>query len=187
MPSPRLIIPRRFGDSRGWFSETYNQRVLTELGIEENFVQDNQSHSLSKGTIRGLHFQTPPHAQAKLVRCISGAVWDVAVDVRAASPTYGEWVGVELTAAGGEQLYVPVGFAHGFITLTDCAEVAYKTSNYYAPQSDGGIMWNDPMIAIDWPISNVEPILSEKDQQLGLLQDFNSPFDYDGVPLAPLI
>ncbi len=186
MPIPQLIIPRRFGDTRGWFSETYNQRALAELGIHEHFVQDNHSLSVSKDTLRGLHFQTPPHAQAKLVRCISGAIWDVAVDVRAASPTYGQWVGAELTASGGEQLYIPFGFAHGFITLTDHAEVAYKTSDYYAPQCDSGIIWNDPMITIDWPISNAEPILSEKDQKLGLLQDFVSPFDYDGVPLAPL-
>jgi len=186
MPNPQLIIPRRFGDARGWFSETYNQRTLAELDIHDHFVQDNHSLSVSKGTLRGLHFQTPPHAQAKLVRCISGAIWDVAVDVRAASPTFGQWVGAELTASGGEQLYIPVGFAHGVITLTDHAEVAYKTSDYYAPQCDNGIIWNDPMIAIDWPISNAEPILSEKDQKLGLLQDFASPFDYDGMPLAPL-
>lgn len=186
MPRPRLIIPRRFGDTRGWFSETYNQRALAEMGIEENFVQDNHSLSVSLGTIRGLHFQTPPHAQAKLVRCIAGAIWDVAVDVRAASPTYGKWIGAELTAAGGEQLYVPVGFAHGFVTLTDHAEVAYKTSDYYSPQCDGGIVWNDPIIGVQWPISNFEPILSDKDQKLGLLQDFTSLFDYDGVPLAPL-
>lgn len=186
MPIPQLIIPRRFGDARGWFSETYNQRTLAELGIHEHFVQDNHSLSVARGTLRGLHFQTPPHAQAKLVRCISGAIWDVAVDVRAASPTYGKWVGAELTASGGEQLYIPVGFAHGFITLTDQAEVAYKTSDYYAPQCDDGLIWDDPMIAVQWPIPNVEPILSEKDQKLGLLQDFNSPFDYDGAPLAPL-
>lgn len=186
MPSPQMIIPRRFGDARGWFSETYNQRALAELGVDENFVQDNHSLSVSLGTIRGLHFQTPPHAQAKLVRCISGAIWDVAVDIRAASPTYGKWVGIELTAAGGEQLYVPVGFAHGFVTLTDNAQVAYKTSDYYAPECDGGIIWNDPIIDVEWPVSNFQPILSDKDQKLGLLRDFDSPFDYDGVPLAPL-
>ena len=186
MPIPQLIIPQRYGDSRGWFAETYSYRRLADEGVIDEFVQDNHSLSVSKGTLRGLHFQTPPHAQAKLVRCISGAIWDVAVDVRAASPTYGQWVGAELTASGGEQLYIPVGFAHGFITLTDHAEVAYKTSDYYAPQCDSGIIWDDPMIAVDWPISNVKPILSEKDQKLGLLQDFASPFEYDGVPLALL-
>lgn len=186
MPIPQLVIPRRFGDQRGWFSESYNRRALADMGIQVDFVQDNHSMSVLKGTLRGLHFQSPPHAQAKLVRCISGTIWDVAVDIRAGSPTYGKWVGTELTALGGEQLYIPVGFAHGFITLTDNAEVAYKTSDYYAPQCDGGVIWNDPMIDVEWPIFNVEPILSEKDQKLGRLQDFNSPFDYDGVPLAPL-
>ncbi len=187
MTSPLLIIPNRFGDARGWFSESYSRRALAELGIFDDFVQDNHSLSASKGTLRGLHFQTPPHAQAKLVRCIAGAIWDVAVDVRADSPTYGKWVGAELTAASGEQLYVPVGFAHGFVTLTDNTEVAYKTSDYYAPECDGGIIWNDQQIAVEWPIADLAPILSDKDHKLQKLKDFVSPFQYDGIPLASLV
>jgi dTDP-4-dehydrorhamnose 3,5-epimerase len=187
MPTPKLIVPQRFGDTRGWFCESYSRRALAELGIFDDFVQDNHSLSALKGTLRGLHFQGPPHAQAKLVRCIAGAIWDVAVDVRAGSPTYGKWVGAELTAAGGEQLYVPIGFAHGFITLTVNAEVAYKTSDYYAPQSDGGIIWDDQEIAVEWPVADLEPILSDKDKQLPQLKNFVSPFQYDGIPLAPLV
>jgi dTDP-4-dehydrorhamnose 3,5-epimerase len=187
MPTPQLIVPHRFGDARGWFSESYSRRTLAELCIFDDFVQDNHSLSASRGTLRGLHFQAPPHAQAKLVRCIAGAIWDVAVDIRAESPTYGMWVGAELTAAGGEQLYVPVGFAHGFVTLTDDAEVAYKTSDYYAPECDGGIIWNDQEIAVEWPITDLDPILSDKDQQLQQLKDFASPFQYDGIPLSPLV
>ena len=187
MPAPQLIIPHRFGDKRGWFSESYSRRALAELSIVDDFVQDNHSLSASKGTLRGLHFQTPPHAQAKLVRCIAGAIWDVAVDVRADSPTYGKWVGAELTAANGEQLYVPVGFAHGFVTLTDNTEVAYKTSDYYAPECDGGIIWNDQQIAVEWPIADLAPILSDKDHKLQQLKDFVSPFQYDGIPLASLV
>lgn len=187
MPAPQLMIPRRFGDSRGWFSESYSRRALAALGILDDFVQDNHSLSASKGTLRGLHFQSPPHAQVKLVRCIAGAIWDVVVDVRSESPTYGKWVGVELTAVGGEQLYVPVGYAHGFVTLTDNTEVAYKTSDYYAPECDGGIIWNDPDISVAWPIDSVETVLSDKDHKLGSLRDFVSPFQYDGIPLAPLV
>ncbi len=121
---PQRIVPARHGDARGWFMESYNRRRLAEQGIDVDFVQDNHSFSARKGTLRGLHFQVPPEPQAKLVRCLAGAIWDVAVDVRAGSPTYGQWVAAELTAAGGEQLFVPVGFAHGFVTLTDNAEVA---------------------------------------------------------------
>ncbi len=187
MPIPQLIIPRRFGDGRGWFSESYSRNSLSQVGILDEFVQDNHSLSISKGTLRGLHFQSPPHAQAKLVRCIAGAIWDVAVDIRAGSPTYGKWVGVELSAAKGEQLYIPVGYAHGFVTLTDNAEVAYKTSDYYAPQCDGGIIWSDPDISVAWPITDLKPILSDKDQSLNSLKDFMSPFHYDGTPLASLV
>lgn len=186
MPVPLLIAPRRFQDPRGWFSESYNKRLAAELGIFDDFIQDNHSLSVTKGTIRGLHFQVPPHAQAKLVRCIAGAIWDVAVDVRKGSPTFGKWVAAELTASGGEQLYVPVGFAHGFLTLTDNAEVAYKTSDYYAPDCDGGIVWNDREIAIEWPQIGGEPVLSDKDQALDTLRNFLSPFEYDGNPLVPI-
>lgn len=183
---PQRIVPTRHGDARGWFMESYNRQRLAELGIDCDFVQDNHSFSARKGTLRGLHFQTPPQPQAKLVRCLAGAIWDVAVDVRAGSPTYGRWVAAELTAAGGEQLFVPVGFAHGFVTLTDNVEVAYKASGYYAPDCDAGLAWNDPEIAIDWPLAGIEPSLSAKDQAQPGLAEFNSPFTYDGTPLQPL-
>lgn len=183
---PKLIVPPRFGDARGWFTESYSKRRMSELGIGIDFVQDNHSFSAVRGTLRGVHFQSPPHVQAKLVRCVAGAIWDVAVDLRAGSPSYGQWVSAELTASGGEQLYVPGGFGHGFITLTDNAEVAYKTSAYYAPECDGGIVWNDPDIGIDWPLANAGPVLSGKDQFLPRLSDFVSPFAYDGMPLVSL-
>lgn len=186
MPIPKRIIPARFGDARGWFTESYSKRRFAELGIDDDFVQDNHSFSATKGTLRGLHFQTPPHVQGKLVRCLAGAIWDVAVDLRAGSPTYGKWVAAELTAAGGEQLYVPGGFAHGFLTLTDNVEVAYKASGYYAPECDGGVAWNDPEIGIDWPLVGTDPVLSDKDKTLPMLRDFASPFAYDGEPLAAL-
>lgn len=183
---PKRIVPNRFGDARGWFSESYSRRRLADLGIDIEFVQDNHSFSAAKGTLRGLHFQLPPHAQAKLVRCIAGAIWDVAVDIRAGSPSYGGWVAAELTASGGEQLYIPTGFAHGFVTLTDNTEVAYKASDYYAPDCDGGVVWNDPDLAIEWPLSSREPALSDKDKALPLLKNFSSPFPYDGTPLESI-
>jgi dTDP-4-dehydrorhamnose 3,5-epimerase len=186
MPIPQRIVPVRHGDARGWFTESYSKRRLEELGVVEDFVQDNHSFSAARGTLRGLHFQAPPHGQAKLVRCLAGAIWDVAVDLRQGSPTYGKWVGCELTAAGGEQLYVPVGFAHGFLTLTENAEVAYKTSDYYAPQCDGGIAWDDPDIGLPWPLEGAAPMLSDKDRGLPRLAAFDSPFAYDGLPMAEL-
>lgn len=186
MKVPVVILPARFTDARGWFSESYSKRQLSKLGINVDFVQDNHSFSASCGTLRGVHFQSPPHVQAKLVRCVVGAIWDVVVDLRAGSPTYGNWVATELTAAGGEQLYVPGGFGHGFITLNDNVEVAYKTSSYYEPECDGGIAWNDPDIAINWPIANQAPLLSEKDRSLPRLEDFVSPFSYEGTPLRPI-
>ncbi len=186
IPIPKRIVPVRHGDARGWFTESYSKRRLAELGIDEDFVQDNHSFSATRGTLRGLHFQIPPHGQAKLVRCLAGAIWDVAVDVRKGSPSYGKWVGCELTASGGEQLYVPVGFAHGFLTLTEKAEVAYKTSDYYAPDCDGGVAWDDPQIGLSWPLDVGAPMLSDKDKTLPRLVDFDSPFVYDGTPLAEL-
>ena len=132
-----ILTPRRFGDDRGWFSEVWNARAMAEAGIRADFVQDNHSMSRAKGTLRGLHYQAPPHAQAKLVRCGVGAIWDVAVDARRGSPTYGQWVGVELSAANGRQIYVPEGFLHGFSTLSERAEVLYKCTDYYAPSADG--------------------------------------------------
>jgi dTDP-4-dehydrorhamnose 3,5-epimerase len=182
---PLLIKPKRFTDERGWFVETYKRRDAAERGLGEEFVQDNHSLSQPAGTLRGLHFQTPPHAQAKLVRCIRGRIMDYVVDVRRGSPTYGRYVAVELTADNGWQLYVPIGFAHGFLTLEPDCEVAYKVSDYYAPAHDAGIRWNDPAIGITWPLPPSGPVLSPKDERLPLLAEFNSPFAYDGEPLPP--
>ncbi len=183
----KLITAKRFGDQRGWFTEVYSQHAFAALGIDAVFVQDNHSLSRPIGTLRGLHFQTPPHGQAKLVRCISGRIFDVAVDVRRNSPTFGRWVGAELSAENGNQLFIPVGFAHGFVTLEPECEITYKVSDVYAPLSDGGIRWNDPALAIDWPLpAGAGATLSQKDEKLPLLADFDSPFLYDGRPLLPL-
>lgn len=174
-----LFIPRRFGDARGWFAETYSVRAFAPALGDIDFVQDNQAFSSAKGTLRGLHFQTPPEPQAKLVRALRGRIFDVAVDLRAGSPTYGRWVGETLTAEGGEQLFVPRGFAHGYCTLEPDTEVAYKTDGFYAPTCDAGLAWNDPTIGIRWPVSPAEVILSDKDQILPGLADFVSPFRYE--------
>ena len=181
-----LIKPRRFGDDRGWFMETYSVGAMEKHGITDVFVQDNQSYSAFAGTLRGLHFQRPPHAQAKLVRCVRGSIRDYAVDVRKGSPTYGQYVAATLTAEGGEQLYVPVGFAHAFVTLEDHTEVAYKVTDIYAPDCDGGIAWNDETVGIDWPLPASGPVLSDKDKALPTLAEFDSPFEYNGIPLSPL-
>lgn len=188
MPSSvQLIHPTRHGDARGWFTETYNVERFAKLGIDITFVQDNHSLSALPYTLRGLHFQTPPHAQDKLVRCIAGRIFDVAVDIRKGSPTYGHWVGAELSTENGHQLFVPAGFAHGFVTLEPNCEVVYKCSALYAPDHDGGVIWDDPDIGVAWPIPDgASPELSEKDRRLPRLADFDSPFDYDGQPLAPL-
>lgn len=175
-----LLRPRRFADSRGYFVETYNERTFLAAGITAKFVQDNQSYSVKRGTIRGLHFQLPPAAQAKLVRVLRGSVYDVAVDLRVGSPGYGRWVGETLTAEGGEQLFVPRGFAHAFCTLEPDAVVAYKVDDFYAPASDSGLIWNDPALAIDWPVAAQDVVLSDKDLKLGRLADFASPFRYEG-------
>jgi dTDP-4-dehydrorhamnose 3,5-epimerase len=183
----QLIIPRRFGDDRGWFTEVYSETAFAARGLHDRYVQDNHSLSRARGTLRGLHFQTPPNAQAKLVRCIRGAIFDVAVDVRDGSPTFGNWVGTTLSADNGHQLYIPVGFAHGFVTLAADTEVSYKVTDVYAPAHDGGLIWNDPDIAIEWPLEpGAQPQLSGKDLRLGLLRTFRSPFPYDGRPLMPL-
>ena len=183
----QLVEPRRHGDARGWFVETYNRETYAGLGIDVAFVQDNHSLSAPAFTLRGLHFQTPPRGQDKLVRCVRGRIFDVAVDVRAGSPTYGRWVGAELSAENGHQLFVPVGFAHGFLTLEPDCEVVYKCSDTYAPDHDGGIAWDDPDIGVDWPLpAGARPELSAKDGKQPLLADFDSPFAYDGRPLAPL-
>lgn len=183
----KLVLPKRHGDARGWFTETYNRDTFAGLGIDPVFVQDNHSYSAPAFTLRGLHFQAPPRGQDKLVRCIRGRIFDVAVDVRRGSPTYGQWVGAELTAENGHQLFVPVGFAHGFVTLEPDCEVTYKCSDLYAPEADGGVAWDDPTIAIDWPIpTGHTPELSAKDGRQPSLAQFDSPFAYDGRPLAPL-
>lgn len=185
MPVVR-IVPKRFEDARGWFCETYQRDRFQAAGIDADFVQDNQSLSRPAGTLRGIHFQTPPHAQAKLVRCLRGRIWDVAVDLRAGSPSYGQWVGAELTAERGEQLYVPAGFGHGFVTLEADTEVAYKTSDFYAPDCDAGLAWDDPDLAIAWPLPGAAPELSDKDARLAAFKEFVSPFAYDGRPLQLL-
>lgn len=183
---PLIIRPRRFEDARGWFCETWNDKKLKTAGLDVTFCQDNQSLSYANGTLRGLHFQLPPFAQAKLVRCIRGSIFDVAVDIRKASPTYGEWVGVELSAENGKQLFVPAGYAHGFATLEPDCEVVYKVDAPYSAQHDAGIAWNDPDIGVDWHLDGTAPVLSDKDAALPLLASLECEFPYDGEPLAPL-
>lgn len=180
------ITPQRFNDARGWFTETWNEDRFRKLGVKGQFCQDNQSASVKAGTIRGIHFQRTPHAQAKLVRCVKGRIFDVAVDLRRESPTFKKWVGVELSAERGNQLFVPAGFGHAFLTLEDDCHVAYKVDAYYAPQADGGIRWDDPELAINWPMGDAAPILSEKDASLPFLSDSEFDFPYDGHPLVPL-
>jgi len=170
IPEVLLITPRRHGDARGWFSETWSRKTLGEAGIHADFVQDNHAFSARKGTVRGLHFQTAPHPQAKLLRVLRGAILDVAVDIRQGSPTFGQWVSAELTSERGEQLFVPRGFAHGYSTLTDDCELAYKVDGLYAPQTEGGVIWNDPDLGIDWRIDG-EAVLSDKDKILPRLKD----------------
>jgi dTDP-4-dehydrorhamnose 3,5-epimerase len=183
---PRLVASKRHVDHRGWFSETFHEQRLDDLGIRCRFVQDNQSYSARAGTLRGLHFQLPPHAQAKLITVLRGRILDVAVDLRRGSSTYGRHVSVEISAEAGHQVYIPVGFAHGFLTLTDHVLVMYKVSDYYAPSCDSGLRWDDPDIAISWPMRAADLIISDKDRQLARLAEFESPFAYDGHPLGPL-
>ena len=174
LPDVLILTPARFGDERGWFSETFNAARLAAAGLDMVWVQDNHSMSARVGTLRGLHFQAPPHAQDKLVRCSRGAIFDVAVDIRRGSPGYGAWIGVELTAQNGRQMLVPKGFLHGFVTRAADSEVQYKCSDVYAPECDGGISWNDPDIGIDWGVS--APVLSAKDSAAPAFRDFVSPF-----------
>lgn len=180
------IVPQRFVDARGWFSETWNEAKFHKLGVKAAFCQDNQSVSVKKATIRGIHFQRAPHLQSKLVRCLKGRIFDVAVDLRRESPTYKQWAGVELSADQGNQLFVPAGFGHAFLTLEDDCHVAYKVDTYYAPHSDGGIRWDDPELAIDWPMVGTAPVLSDKDAAMPFLTDSQFEFPYDGNPLVPL-
>ncbi|WP_066714619.1 dTDP-4-dehydrorhamnose 3,5-epimerase [Clostridium sp. Marseille-P299] len=174
-----IIEPQVFGDHRGWFFESWSQAKMEEAGLFYNFVQDNHSFSAQKGTLRGLHFQKGNDSQAKLVRCARGAVLDVAVDLRVGSPTYKKWVAVELSAENKRQLLIPRGFAHGFLTLTDDVEFMYKTDNYYAPQSDRSIAWNDKDISVMWGIEN--PILSEKDAKAPTLAESDVDFKYKEI------
>lgn len=182
----RLIRPQRILDERGWFAETYNAARFAALGIDTAFCQDNHVKSRQAGVLRGLHFQRPPHGQAKLVRCVRGRIWDVAVDVRSASPTFGHWVAAELTAQNGLQLFLPIGFAHGYLTLEADSEVEYKVSDFHAPEFEAGVIWNDPTLALPWPLPAGPPLLSEKDRRLPRLEAFEPPFAYDGRPLSPL-
>jgi dTDP-4-dehydrorhamnose 3,5-epimerase len=182
----KVLTPARFVDSRGWFSESWNKQRFENCGVAVDFVQDNHSLSVAASTIRGLHYQRVPFAQSKLVRCIRGRIYDVAVDLRRESPTFCEWVGVELSAEKGNQLFIPAGFAHGFLTLEPDCEVAYKVDAYYAPQADGGIAWNDTRLKINWPIGNEAPVLSEKDAALPVVDQADFDFEYDGRPLLPL-
>ncbi|WP_430508190.1 dTDP-4-dehydrorhamnose 3,5-epimerase [Rossellomorea marisflavi] len=172
-----IVEPNVYGDHRGWFMETYNEFDYVKNGIVTKFVQDNQSFSATKGTLRGLHYQLNPKAQAKLIRCTNGAIYDVAVDIRQGSSTFGKWFGIELSAENKKQLLVPKGFAHGFLTLTEDVEVQYKVDQLYAPEYDRGIIWNDPQIGIQWPL-NVQPILSVKDETAPLLLAAENNFYY---------
>ena len=164
-----ILEPKVFGDARGWFMETWSARKFEAAGLNFNFVQDNQSYSAHKGTLRGLHYQTAPFAQAKLVRCTRGKLLDVAVDIREGSETFSKWVAVELTAENKKQLLIPRGFAHGFLTLTDDVEIQYKVDNFYAPNCDGNIIWNDSEIKIDWPFAPT--ILADKDAKAPTLRE----------------
>jgi len=175
LPGVLILTPPRFGDARGWFSETWNAARMAAAGLDLAFVQDNHSRSAAVGTLRGLHYQRPPHAQDKLVRCTAGAILDVAVDIRRGSATYGHWVGVELSAANGRQLLVPKGFLHGFVTREADTEVQYKCTDLYAPDCDGAVRWDDPDIGIDWGLTGA-PVLSGKDAVAPFLRDLDSPF-----------
>ena len=171
----RVLQPMRHVDGRGFFGETWNKQDLTDIGITIDFVQDNHSMSYRIGTLRGLHFQSPPFAQAKLVRCGRGRLFDVAVDIRKNSPSFGQWFGEELSFENGKQLFIPIGFAHGFVTLEPDSEILYKCSDYYAPEMEGALRWDS--CGIDWPFSDA-PILSSKDAIAIGLSDFDSPFIY---------
>lgn len=177
IPGLALITPRRIGDARGWFSETWNTRTIRDAGLDmPDFVQDNHSFSELHHTLRGLHYQRQPHAQAKLVRCTRGAILDVAVDVRAGSPLFGKWVTVVISAEAGSHLFVPVGFLHGFLTLTDECEVQYKCSDYYDPDCDGAVRWDS--VGIDW--GTTAPVVSDKDAIAVPFSEFETPFCFEG-------
>ncbi len=180
-PGLVALVPPRHGDARGFLSETYSLRRFREIGIDIDFVQDNHTFSAGQGTIRGLHFQAPPHAQGKLVRVLRGAVLDVVVDIRRGSPAFGRAIAVELSAANWRQLYVPPGFAHGFCTLTPDAEVLYRMTNYYAAEADHGLAFDDPDLAIRWPVEPSAAILSDKDRRHPRLRDLPAYFSFEPV------
>ncbi len=176
IPDVKLIVPKRFGDARGYFVETWNRKTYLEAGIDADFCQDNLSRSAPQGTVRGLHFQTPPYAQAKLVGVLTGRILDVVVDIRKESPSFRRHVAVELSAEDGHHLFVPKGFAHGFVTLVPDTTVLYKVDAHYAPANDAGILWSDPDLAIAWPVDPSRAVLSPKDAVLPRLRDIVSPF-----------
>jgi dTDP-4-dehydrorhamnose 3,5-epimerase len=176
IPAVKVITPKKFGDHRGFFSEVYNRRQFADAGIDLNFVQDNHSLSVERNVVRGLHFQIPPYAQDKLVRVISGAILDVAVDLRRDSPTFGKHVKIELSANNFQQVLVPVGFAHGFVTLEPNTEVLYKVTNYYAPDHDRGVLWNDPDLGIDWSVDPDNAVISDRDREWPYWRDLANNF-----------
>lgn len=178
MPELVVIEPRVFRDARGWFFESYSLRAMEALGIKDVFVQDNHSCSVKRGVLRGLHYQAPPFDQSKLVRCTAGSVLDVAVDIRHGSPTFARWFGIVLSAENKRQLYIPRGFAHGFLTLEDGCEVQYKVDNYYSPEHDRGIRYDDPDIGIEWGVGS--PLLSEKDSKAPYLKELAPDFLWKG-------
>ena len=172
------IIPKKFGDARGFFSETYQRQRFIDAGITQDWMQDNQSYSAERGVLRGLHFQVAPFAQDKLIRVLKGSIFDVAVDIRNGSPTYGKWVSCVLSAEKFNQLLIPRGFAHGFVTLEPHVEVLYKVTAPYSPQCDRGVRWNDPAIGIDWPLDGMEPVLSGKDASAPFLAEIASQISF---------
>ncbi|NNE80997.1 MAG: dTDP-4-dehydrorhamnose 3,5-epimerase [Silicimonas sp.] len=177
LPDVLIIEPNRYSDDRGFFSESWNRKRMRDAGLDFDFVQDNHSMSAETGTLRGLHFQSPPHAQAKLVRCGRGRLFDVVVDVRRGAPSYGKWTGVELSFDNGRQLLVPAGFLHGFVTREPMSEVIYKVTDYYSPECDGAVHWDS--CGIDWGLEGA-PILSPKDAAAPRFEDFDSPFEWTG-------
>ena len=179
LPGVKRIVPRRFGDHRGFFAETWNARAFADAGLDAVFVQDNHSLSAQAGTLRGLHFQAPPHGQGKLVRCGRGALFDVAVDIRDGSPTRGQWVGCELSAENGHMLWIPEGFAHGFVTRAPDTEIVYKCTGFYAPGAEGALRWD--AAGIDWGLGGTDPVLSAKDADAPGWDAFQSPFAWKGA------
>ncbi len=179
LPGVVVLMPKRFGDDRGFFCESWNKDRMAAAGLDYDFVQDNHSVSAAVGTLRGLHYQAPPHAQDKLVRCGRGRLYDVAVDIRVGSPSYGQWIGVELSFENGKQLLVPKGFLHGFVTREPDTEIVYKCTDFYNDAADGAVRWDDPAIGIDWDLGGTEPVLSPKDRTAPLLSQIGTVFTYE--------